>query len=88
MSDRDGEWRLINLRVRVLRRGRDGAVRLLVGTATDITDYAAAAVEAAGVSVVRAEENEQARIGRELHDSTSQHLVAADLGLSRVLKVA
>src|SRR5436190_602620 len=45
VRDRDGEWRLINLRTRVLRRGRDGAVRLLLGVAADITDYAAAAVE-------------------------------------------
>jgi signal transduction histidine kinase len=88
VSDRQGEWRLINLRTRVLRRSRDGTVRLLVGTATDITDYAAAAVEAAGISVARAEANERARIGRELHDSTSQHLVAADLGVSRVLRTA
>jgi signal transduction histidine kinase len=86
VRDRDGAWRLINLRTRVLRRGRTGAVRVLLGTATDITDYAAAAVQATGVSVRRAEENERARIGQELHDSTSQHLVAADLGLSRVLQ--
>jgi PAS domain S-box-containing protein len=86
VRDRDGEWRLVNLRTRVLRRGRDGAVRILLGIAADITDYAAAAVEAAGISVAHAEQNERARIGRELHDSTSQHLVAADLGLSRVLR--
>jgi len=41
----------------------------------------AGAAEAAGFSVMRSEENERARIGRELHDSTSQYLVAADLGL-------
>ena len=70
----------------MLRRDRDGAVRMMLGSATDITDYAAAAVEAAGISVQRAEENERARIGRELHNSTSQYLVAASLGLGSALR--
>jgi len=86
LRDAQGEYRLISLRGRVLRRDAKGAVRMMLGSATDITDYAAAAVEAAGVSVQRAEENERARIGRELHDSTSQYLVAASLGLSAALR--
>jgi signal transduction histidine kinase len=86
LRDVHGEWRLVSLRGRVLRRDENGAVRMMLGVATDITDYAAAAVEAAGVSVMRAEENERARIGRELHDSTSQYLVAATLGLGSALR--
>jgi len=86
LRDAEGEYRLINVRARVLRRDRNGAVRMMLGAATDITDYAAAAVEAAGISVSRAEENERARIGRELHDSTSQYLVAAALGLASALR--
>jgi signal transduction histidine kinase len=86
LRDAQGEYRLISLRGRVLRRDAKGAVRIVLGNATDITDYAAAAVEAAGVSVQRAEENERARIGRELHDSTSQYLVAASLGLGATLR--
>jgi signal transduction histidine kinase len=86
VRDSKDEWRLINLRARVLRRDPDGAPRLLVGRAMDISDYADAAVQAAGVTMLRAEENERARIGRELHDSTSQYLIAADLGLARVLR--
>jgi len=86
LRDAQGEYRLISLRGRVLRRDRNGAVRMMLGSATDITDYAAAAVEAAGISVQRAEENERARIGRELHDSTSQYLVAASLGLATALR--
>jgi signal transduction histidine kinase len=87
VRDQQGEWLLINFRSRVLHRSRDGAARLVIGTATDITDYAAAAVKAAGISVLQAEENERARIGRELHDSTSQYLVAADLGLARLTQI-
>ena len=86
LRDAQGEWRLISLKGRVLRRDSQGAVRIILGSATDITDYAAAAVEAAGVSVQRAEENERARVGRELHDSTSQYLVAASLGLGGALR--
>lgn len=86
VRDRAGEWRLINFRSRVLRRDRDSAVRMMLGIATDLTDYTAAALRVAGASLQRAEENERARIGRELHDSTSQYLVAADLGLARVLR--
>ena len=86
LRDTQGEWRLISVRGRVLRRDAKGAVRMMLGHATDITDYAAAAVEAAGVSVMHAEENERARIGRELHDSTSQYLVAATLGLGAAIR--
>ena len=86
LRDEEGAWRVISVRARVLRRDRTGAVRMMLGNATDITDYAAAAVEAAGISVHHAEENERARIGRELHDSTSQHLVGAALGLAAVFR--
>jgi signal transduction histidine kinase len=86
LRDQQGAWRLVSFRARVLRRDFDGAVRMTIGTATDITDYANAAVEAAGISVRHAEENERARIGRELHDSTSQHLVGAALGLAAALR--
>jgi signal transduction histidine kinase len=86
VRDLAGEWRLVSFRSRILRRGRDGLARTMLGVATDITDYAAAAVEAAGLSVARAEGDERARLGRELHDSTSQYLVAADLGLARALQ--
>lgn len=34
------------------------------------------------LDIAQAEQNERRRVGRELHDSTSQHLVAAQLGLA------
>lgn len=88
LRDVEGEWRLIRFWTRVLRRDERGAPRLMLGEAADVTEYAAAAAEAAGFSVMRSEENERARIGRELHDSTSQYLVAADLGLARILQLS
>jgi signal transduction histidine kinase len=87
LRDDQGEWRLISFRARVIRRDRGDGPRLMLGRATDITGCAAEAAEAAGFSVIRSEENERGRIGRELHDSTSQYLVAADLGLARILQI-
>jgi signal transduction histidine kinase len=86
LRDVAGEWRTISIRARVLRRDALGAPRMMLGNAIDITDFANAAAEAAGISVRHAEENERARIGRELHDSTSQHLVGAALGLAAALR--
>jgi len=84
--DKEGQWRLVSLRARVLRRDRKGGVRTMLGVATDITAYTSEAIEAAGLSLHGVEENERARIGRELHDSTSQFLVAADLGVGQILR--
>ena len=88
VRDEAGQWRLLSLRARVLRRTRKGEPRTMLGVATDITAYTSEAIEAAGLSLHGVEENERARIGRELHDSTSQFLVAADLGVGQILRGA
>jgi signal transduction histidine kinase len=79
-----GDWRLINLRSRVLRRRPDGTIWRTIGLVTDITDFNATAdaLAAADEALARAEQNERRDIGRELHDSTVQHLAAANLGLA------
>ncbi len=79
----DGEWRWLEVRTRVLARDRSGRVRRILGVATDITDRRtmAEALDAAGRALLDAAESERRRVGRELHDSTAQHLVAIDLGL-------
>jgi signal transduction histidine kinase len=86
VRDKDDLWRLISLRARVLRRTRNGEIRTMLGVATDITAYTSEAIEAAGLSLHSVEQNERARIGRELHDSTSQLLVSADLGVGQILR--
>lgn len=79
----DGGWRWLEVRTRVLARDRKGKVRRILGVATDITERRsmAEALEAASKALLDAAESERRRVGRELHDSTAQHLVAIDLGL-------
>jgi signal transduction histidine kinase len=52
----------------------------------DVTDLASAQEMAARTAdqLLRVQEEERARIAQELHDSTSQHLVAVSLGLARL----
>lgn len=80
----DEEWRLVRSRGRVFARGADGAVRRVIGVATDVTRAAAQAqaLEQAECALANAEAEERQRIGRELHDSTAQHLVAVGLSLA------
>jgi PAS domain S-box-containing protein len=78
-----GEYLWIHSRCRVLRRGRNGAARLIVGAASDVTKQRRQAeqLEKAAQALARAEIEERRRVGRELHDSTAQHLLAVDLAL-------
>jgi PAS domain S-box-containing protein len=85
-----GSWLWLEVRTRVFARDAGGEVLRVIGVATDVTDihiHAAAMAEAA-TALARAELNERRRIGRELHDSTSQLLVAARLGLGTLGKQA
>jgi signal transduction histidine kinase len=77
------EWRWIDFRIRVFARDPAGRVRQVLGVATDVTETRghAQALTDAAMALAQAEQNERRRIGRELHDSTAQLLVAARLGL-------
>ena len=82
----DGRWLWVNLRTRVFTRDQTGSVQRVIGVASDVTaerEHAAALAEA-GQALSNAEQNERRRIGRELHDATSQLLVAARLNLGAV----
>lgn len=86
LHDRDGARLWANVRSQVFARTPDGAVRRVLGVATDETEHYEhqAEIAAAANALAHAELNERRRIGRELHDSTAQLLVAARLGLNRL----
>ena len=67
-------------------RGADGAVEVLLGSCRDITEALDAQRELAenAERLFAVQEEERRRIAQELHDSTSQHLVAVAFGLAAV----
>jgi signal transduction histidine kinase len=86
----DGRWLWVESRSRVLERHPDGKVRSVIGVTVDVTQQRRLGryLHGALLDLLHAEEKERRRIARELHDSTSQHLVALDLGLSRLDSLA
>ena len=75
-----------SVRSQVFARTPDGGVQRILGVTTDETEHYEhqAELAAAANALAHAELNERRRIGRELHDSTAQLLVAARLGLNRL----
>ena len=65
-------------------RGVDGSVEVILGSCRDITEAVDAQRELAegAERLLEVQEEERRRIAQELHDSTSQHLVAVSFGLS------
>jgi signal transduction histidine kinase len=64
--------------------GGDGSVEVLLGSCRDITEAVEAQRELAenAERLLEVQEEERRRIAQELHDSTSQHLVALTFGLA------
>lgn len=60
--------------------------RRIVGCVSDMTDqrHALANVKQISKRLLRTQDEERRRIARELHDSTTQHLVAVSIGLTRL----
>jgi len=82
----DGGWRWFEARERVFSRDNARRVRRVLGFVSDITERRRLLDSLAGATeaLLLAEAHERLRIGRELHDSTTQHLVAIDLTMSRL----
>jgi signal transduction histidine kinase len=80
----DGETLWVSVRSQVFTRTPQGRVQCCLNVATDETEHYRhrAEMAAAEHALAHAELDERRRIGRELHDSTAQLLLAARLGLS------
>jgi PAS domain S-box-containing protein len=79
----DGEYRWLD-DAGIPRYARDGTFLGFIGSCMDVTHLKALEQEAEELSdrLVNLQEEERQRIAQELHDSTSQHLVAASLNLA------
>jgi len=73
-----------------LIRGRDGEPQYFVGEVLDITERKLAEEALAGVSrkLLEAQEQERARIGRELHDDINQRLAILSLKIDEMKEVS
>jgi len=69
-----------------LIRGSDGAPRYFVGEVLDVTKHKQAEEAVAGITrkLIDAEEQERARIGRELHDDINQRLALLGVELQQL----
>ncbi|MBV8683674.1 MAG: PAS domain-containing protein [Caulobacteraceae bacterium] len=78
------KWR----QLRVIRLTIEGDVRL-IALQEDLTEAseAQAALSSIGEQLLSAQERERQRIAVELHDSTSQHLAALGLGVTRLRQI-
>lgn len=83
----DDTWRQIENRYTPLARDQAGLVKSVIGCAFDVTDRGLTIGQSAKSDMrFEVEEHERSRIARELHDSTAQHLVAADLMVGAYLR--
>lgn len=76
-----GEWHQVAARSRVLTREADGSPSRTLGIVFDVSQFHIVndALTKANAALSRAEKAERAHLGRDLHDSLSQTLVAAKL---------
>jgi signal transduction histidine kinase len=86
LRHRDGHYRHFAGRHMVFNRHADGSVALIFGMADDVTDRDRMLRKVDGLSeqLLRLQVEERRRIAQDLHDSTGQHIVAAQLALARI----
>jgi PAS domain S-box-containing protein len=84
-----GSYRLLRCRQKALSRTADGAVKLVLGMATDVTDHHEAKSELHDLRkrLSSMQDEERRRVALEMHDTVMQHLVGAALLLNSLEKV-
>jgi PAS domain S-box-containing protein len=82
----DGRYVWLRSSDAVFSRASNGAVQSIVGSAIDVTDNRHLLEDLKRISsrLLETQNEERRRIGRELHDSTAQHLVALSVGIARL----
>jgi signal transduction histidine kinase len=73
----------------VFKRAADGSVETLIGVAEDITEQDRMEAEVRDLSdrLLHSQLEERRLVAEDLHDSTAQHLIGADLALARIRKL-
>ena len=86
----DGRYRHFHSRETVFNRDDAGEVELILGVSEDVTEQDRMQEEVRDLSerLLMLQIEERRVIAQELHDSTAQHLIAADLALERIREVA
>jgi PAS domain S-box-containing protein len=86
MRHKDGHYLYVLSRETVFSRDAAGGVELLLGVAVDVTEIKGMKQELRLLSekLVTSRSDERRRIAQDLHDSTGQHLVAAELAVARI----
>ena len=85
----DGRYRHFLSRDTVFNRDDEGGVELILGVSEDVTEQDRMQEEVRDLSerLLMLQIEERRVIAQELHDSTAQHLIAADLALERIREV-
>ncbi|MGZ8346639.1 MAG: PAS domain-containing sensor histidine kinase [Allosphingosinicella sp.] len=89
LRDAEGRYRRVLSRDTAFRRDASGAVELIFGVVRDMTEQDRMEEEVRDLSdrLLRLQLEERRLIAQDLHDSTAQHLIGADLAIARIRKL-